>query len=50
MTRQVQFLGPRQLDQRISPHVEAAILRAMQTVPEDRFQTVADFRKALLEP
>jgi hypothetical protein len=50
MPRQVQFLRPRQLDPRISPHVEAAILRAMQTAPEDRFQTVADFRKALLEP
>jgi serine/threonine-protein kinase len=50
MTRQVPFLRPRQLDPTISPHVEAAILRAMQTAPEDRFQTVGDLREALVEP
>jgi hypothetical protein len=50
MTRQAEFLPPRQLNPRISPHVEAAILRAMQMVPEDRFQTVAALREALQEP
>jgi len=49
MTRQAEFLPPRQLNPRISPHVEA-ILRAMQMVPEDRFQTVAGLRQALQAP
>jgi Tol biopolymer transport system component len=40
----------RQLAPGMSPHVEAAVTRAMQTVPEDRFQTSAEFRQALHEP
>jgi hypothetical protein len=40
----------RQLAPGVSPHVEAAVVRAMQTVPEDRFQTARDFRRALHEP
>ena len=40
----------RQLAPGVSPHVEAAVVRAMQTVPEDRFQTSAEFRQALHEP
>ena len=50
MIRQVQLPRPREIDPRISPHVEAAILQAMQPAPEDRFQTVGDLREALLEP
>jgi serine/threonine protein kinase len=50
MIRQVQFPRPREIDPQISPHVEAAILRAMLPAPEDRFQTVRDLREALLEP
>ncbi len=34
----------------VSPHVEAAVRRAMQTVPEDRFQSAADLWQALQEP
>jgi Tol biopolymer transport system component len=40
----------RQLAPGVSPYVEAAVTRAMQTVPEDRFQTSAEFRQALHEP
>ena len=39
-----------QLAQGVSPQVEAAVVRAMQTVPEDRFQTAREFRQALHEP
>ena len=34
----------------VSAHIEAAVTRAMQTIPEDRFQTSAEFRQALHEP
>jgi serine/threonine protein kinase len=50
MIREVRFPRPRELDPRISPHIEAAILQAMQPAPEDRFQAVGDLREALLEP
>jgi hypothetical protein len=50
MTRQAQLLPPRQLNPHIAPHVEAAILRAMAPAPDDRFQTVADLRAALVAP
>jgi serine/threonine protein kinase len=50
MIRQVQFPRPREIDPQISSRVEAAILRAMQPAPEDRFQTVRDLREALSEP
>jgi len=40
----------RQLAPGVSTRVEAAVVRAMQTVPEDRFQTSAEFRQALHEP
>jgi|GEM_PF-1027867 len=39
-----------QLAPHVSPHVVAAVECAMQTVPEDRFQTASDFRAALQEP
>ena len=50
MIRRVQFPRPREIVPQISPHVEAAILRAMKPAPEDRFQTVHGLREALLEP
>ena len=50
MIRQTPFPRPREINPRISPHVEAAILRAMQPAPEDRFDTVRDLREALLRP
>ena len=34
----------------VSAHVDAAVSRSMQTVPEDRFQTARAFREALYEP
>ena len=34
----------------VSVHVDAAVKRSMQTVPEDRFQTARAFRDALYEP
>jgi serine/threonine-protein kinase len=49
MTRQAEFLAPRQLNNAISPQVEAAILRAMESAPDDRFQRAADLRAALLQ-
>jgi hypothetical protein len=39
-----------QLAPNVSPHIVAAVECAMQTVPEDRFQTASDFRAALQEP
>ena len=39
-----------QLAPHVSTHVVAAVECAMQTVPEDRFQTASDFRAALQEP
>ncbi len=38
---------PRKLNPTISPHVEAAILRGMQVLATDRFDTIAEFREAL---
>lgn len=48
VTRQAEFVPPRQLNPGISPTVEAAILRAMESAPDDRFQKAAEFRTALL--
>jgi serine/threonine protein kinase len=50
VTGQAHLVPPRQLNSRISSSVETTVLRAMQTRPADRFQTVAEFRAALLEP
>lgn len=49
MTRQAEFVPPRQLNPGISPDVEAAILRAMESAPDARFQKAADLRAALLQ-
>lgn len=38
---------PRRLNPQISPHVEQAILRAMETLPANRFQSVREFQQAL---
>jgi serine/threonine protein kinase len=38
---------PRQLNPEISPQVEQVILRAMEVLASDRFQTVEDFRQSL---
>lgn len=45
-----QFLTPRQLNPNISPHLEQAILRAMEPDPQHRFQQVSEFRRALQPP
>lgn len=44
------FLPPRQFNPVISPHLEQAILRAMELNPDDRFQRVSDFQQALHYP
>ena len=49
-TRQAHLSPIRQLNPKVSPQVEAAVLRAMQNAPDDRFQTAAEFRAALKEP
>jgi Tol biopolymer transport system component len=48
--RRGQLPSLRQLAPGVSPHVEAAVTRAMQTVPEDRFQMAREFKEALHEP
>jgi hypothetical protein len=50
MIRQEELQSPRQINPHVSRHVEEAILRAMRRDPERRFQTVAAFQAALLEP
>jgi eukaryotic-like serine/threonine-protein kinase len=49
-TGAAQLLSPRQVRPGLSPDVSAAVLRAMQTRPADRFQTAAEFREALTRP
>ena len=49
LTGQGRLVPPRQLNTALSPEVEAAVLRAMQPRPDDRFQTAAEFRTALLK-
>jgi len=41
---------PCKINASISPHVEAAILRGMQVLATDRFETTAEFREALKRP
>lgn len=38
---------PRKINRRISPKMDQAILRAMEINPDQRFQTVTDFRQGL---
>jgi Tol biopolymer transport system component len=47
MMRRAELIPLRQLNPAISPEVEAAIQRAMQPAPDDRFQTAAQFRMGL---
>jgi Tol biopolymer transport system component/predicted Ser/Thr protein kinase len=49
VTGQAALPPPCQLNPKVSPDVERAILRAMQTRPIDRFQTAAELRAALLQ-
>jgi serine/threonine protein kinase len=42
------LIPPRQLNSRISIRAEAAILRAMQLMPDQRYQAVADLKAALI--
>jgi serine/threonine protein kinase len=44
------FPLPRQLNPAISPNVEQAILRALDTNREKRFQTIQEMRQALVKP
>lgn len=44
------LLAPRELNPAISPRTEAVILKAMQIVPADRFQTIAEMLQALAIP
>ena len=46
---QGQLTKPRKLEPGVSPHLEAAILRAMALDPRARFQTAAEFDEALDE-
>jgi formylglycine-generating enzyme required for sulfatase activity len=50
LTKQAHLTPPRQLNATISPQAEAAIMRAMQAAPSDRFQSAAAFRAALATP
>jgi serine/threonine protein kinase len=49
LTGQVRLVPPRQIKASLSPEVEAAVMRAMQPRPDDRFQTAAEFHAALAE-
>jgi serine/threonine protein kinase/ABC-type branched-subunit amino acid transport system substrate-binding protein len=43
------FHNPSQFNPKISPAVEAIILKAMALKPEDRYQTAADMRQAIVD-
>jgi hypothetical protein len=47
LTGLTQLVPPSQLGAAVSPGTEAAVLRAMQPRPADRFQTASGFRSAL---
>ncbi|MBN1460944.1 MAG: serine/threonine protein kinase [Armatimonadetes bacterium] len=40
---------PKQVNPQLSEHIESAILRAMQKLPQDRFQSCGEFAAALAE-
>ena len=50
VTGEKQLVPPRRLNPAVSPGVEAAVLKAMQTLPSGRYQTATEFRAALLRP
>ena len=45
-----ELIPPSQINPTVSPHMEMCILKAMQMLPEARFQTAAEFKAALLNP
>jgi Tol biopolymer transport system component len=49
LVRKEGLIPVRHLNPRVSPQVDAAVTRAMQPTLEDRFQTAAAFRAALLD-
>jgi serine/threonine protein kinase len=48
-TLRIPLVAPRQLNPTISPSLEAAILKAMEPVPADRYQRMEHFRAALTQ-
>ena len=44
------LFAPRSLNDKLSKHVENVILQAIQIYPNDRYQTAAEMRQALVEP
>jgi serine/threonine protein kinase len=48
-TLRIPLVAPRQLNPSISPSLEAAILKAMEPVPADRYQRMEHFRAALTQ-
>jgi Tol biopolymer transport system component len=50
MMGRAQLVPPRQIVPGIAAEVDAAVVRAMQPLPADRFQTVAALRQALAMP
>jgi hypothetical protein len=49
VTKQAQLIAPRQLQAGVSPETEAAVLQAMRIAPDERFQTAAEMRTALIQ-
>jgi len=47
--KKAQITTPRKLQPAVSPATEAAVLKAMRLAPEERFQTAAEMRTALLQ-
>jgi len=43
----VEFKAPRDFNPTISPHLEAAIIKAMQLSPDDRYASALDFHQAI---
>lgn len=50
MMGQARLVPPRQVNSGVTARVDAAIVRAMQPRPDDRYRTAAEFRRALAEP
>ena len=44
------LFAPHGLNPEISPHLEAVILRAMEFLPDQRYQSVVEFKRALTAP
>lgn len=50
VTKVDKLIPPSSVNSKVSPHVEQAILKAMAIRPIDRFQSVREFKQALLVP